>query len=107
MQIEYTTENGVHRYECWDDYGCSVVAFAIVVEKKDCAHLMEINVGSSYRGRRIGTALLKRVIDDFSGQDIFANVFKDRVKWYQRHGFETLEEKGDLTEIKRAKGTIS
>lgn len=103
MKIEHTMEKGVHRYECWDDYGCSVVAFAVVVEKRDCVYLKEINVGSSYRGLGIGTALLRRVLDDFSGRDLFANVFKDRIRWYQRYGFETLGDKGDLTEIKRAK----
>ncbi|MEM3421343.1 MAG: GNAT family N-acetyltransferase [Candidatus Hadarchaeum sp.] len=101
MQIEHTMENGVHRYECWDDYGCSVVGFAVVVEKRDFVYLKEINVGSSHRGLGIGTALLRRVIEDFSGRDLFASVFKERVNWYQRHGFETLGDKDGLTEIKR------
>ncbi|MGC8816865.1 MAG: GNAT family N-acetyltransferase [Candidatus Hadarchaeum sp.] len=104
MQIEHTMEKGVHRYECWDDYGCSVVAFAVVVEKRGYVYLKEINVGSSYRGKGIGTSLLKRVLDDFSGRDILASVFKDRVKWYQEHGFETLGEKGGLAEVKKAHG---
>jgi N-acetylglutamate synthase-like GNAT family acetyltransferase len=101
MRIDHTTENGVHRYECWDDYGCSVVASAVAVEENGHINLREINVGRSYRGRGLGTLLLEQVIADFSDRDLVASVFEERVPWYRRHGFEPVESRGGLIEVKR------
>jgi ribosomal protein S18 acetylase RimI-like enzyme len=101
MRIEHTIQDGVHRYECWDDYGCSVVASAVVVEENDRVHLKDINVGSSYRGRGIGTTLLKLITEDFGDVELVAEVFEDRLPWYRRHGFEQVERIRNLTRVVR------
>lgn len=94
--------NGGHRYECWDDYGCSVVASAVVREHGEQACLQDINVSSSYRRRGIGTGLLKQILADFRGRTIVASVFEGRVPWYERHGFRTAGRERNLVRIERA-----
>jgi GNAT superfamily N-acetyltransferase len=101
MRIEHTIRGGLHRYECWDDYGCSIIASAVVVEEDARVCLKDINVGSSYRGRGIGTLLLKQITDDFGDIELVAEVFQDRLPWYRRHGFEPVGRTRNLTKVVR------
>jgi len=101
MQIERFKQEGARRYECWDDYGCSVMASAVVREYGEQACLQDINVSSSYRGRGIGTGLLKQILADFKGRAIVVSVFEGRVPWYERHGFRTTGREGNLVRIER------
>ncbi len=102
MQIERFGQEGARRYECWDDYGCSVVASAVVREHGGQVCLQDINVSSSYRGRGIGTGLLRQILTDFEGTAIVASVFGARVPWYERHGFRPAGREGNLVKIERA-----
>lgn len=99
MQIEHSAQDGVHRYECWDDYGCSVVASAVIQEQDGHAYLHGINVSSGHRGRGVGTELLKQILEDFDGTHIVADVFEARVQWYKKHGFEPVGETNNLIRI--------
>lgn len=101
MRIEHSVQDGLHRYECWDDYGCSVVASAVVLERDGYAYLQDINVGSGHRGNGIGTGLLNRILADFEGRHIIADVFEDRVPWYRKHGFEPIGKAKQLVKIVR------
>ncbi|HDI12981.1 MAG: hypothetical protein DRN83_03155 [Hadesarchaea archaeon] len=101
MQIEHSKNNGAHRYECWDDYGCSIVGSAVVIEQEDHVYLKDINVSSYYRGRGIGTRLLNRVIVDFKKKPIMADVFEARLPWYRRHGFKSVGRTDNLIKIIR------
>jgi len=107
MQIERFEQEGARRYECWDDYGCSVVASAVVLEHGELARLQDINVSSSYRGRGIGTGLLKQILVDFKNAVIVANVFEGRVSWYERHGFRPVGKEGDLVRIEKSPQRLS
>ncbi len=102
MQIEHTIRDGVHRYLCWGDYGCSVVASAVSVEEDDHVYLKDINLGPAYRGHGIGTRLLEQIKEDFSERDLVANVFEARVPWYRRQGFEPFEMTNNLVKIVRS-----
>ena len=101
MQIEHSAQDGVHRYECWDDYGCSVVASAVVQVQNGHAYLQDINVSPGHRGRGIGTQLLKQVIADFGDRVLVAGVFQARVQWYERHGFEQVGRENELFKVVR------
>jgi GNAT superfamily N-acetyltransferase len=101
MRIEHSIQDGVHRYECWDDYGCSIIASAVVLERGEHIYLRDINVASSYRGNGIGTALLSQILADFEGRHIIADVFEDRVPWYRKHGFEPIGKVKKLIRIAR------
>jgi N-acetylglutamate synthase-like GNAT family acetyltransferase len=101
MRIEHSKQNRAHRYECWDDYGCSIMASAVVLEWDDHIYLEDINVGSVYRGRGVGTGLLNRILADFKDRPVTANVFEARVPWYRRHGFEPVGKTNDLIKIVR------
>ena len=99
MKVEHSREASKHRYECWDDYGCSVVASAVVLEHEGYAYLQDINVCSSQRGGGIGTELLKTVLADFSEVSVIADVFEDRFPWYEKHGFEQIGRNNQLVNI--------
>ncbi len=101
MRIERSIRNRAHLYECWDDYGCSIIASAVVLERDEHIYLKDMNVGSSYRGRGIGTGLLNQIISDFKDKSITADVFGARVPWYRRHGFEPIGETNNLIKIIR------
>ena len=101
MRVEHSEENRAHRYECWDDYGCSIMASAVVLERDDHIYLEDINVGSIYRGRGVGTGLLNQILANFKDVSITANVFEARVPWYRRHGFEPVGKTNDLIKIVR------
>lgn len=93
MRIEKTCEGDVHRYECWS--ALSVIAVAVVRDGKS-AHILEINVNREWRGRGIGSWLLKVIKDDFQGKKITAEVFREREGWYEKNGFKHVGEKGHL-----------
>ena len=101
MRIEHSKQNRAHSYECWDDYGCSIIANAVVLERDDYIYLEDINVGSGYRGRGVGTGLLNQILADFGDRPVTANVFEARVPWYRRHGFEPVGKTNDLIKIVR------
>jgi ribosomal protein S18 acetylase RimI-like enzyme len=102
MRIESYQDEKVQRYECWDDYGCSIVGGAVVVRRDGYAYLKDINVSSGHRGNGIGTELLKLIISDFGDRHIVADVFADRLPWYERHGFEEIGREGHLVKIVRS-----
>ncbi|MEM2874785.1 MAG: GNAT family N-acetyltransferase [Candidatus Hadarchaeales archaeon] len=101
MQIETYATDESQRYECWDHYGCSIVASAVVIRRDGYAYLKDINVSSSQRGKGIGTELLSRIISDFGSMHIVADVFADRLSWYERHGFEEIGRNNHLIKIVR------
>ena len=101
MRIEHHEEGGLHRYECWDDYGCSVVASAVVRMRDGHAYLQDINVGSCFRGRGVGTRLLSQIIADFGNRPLVASVFEARLPWYGRHGFEHAGRENELIKVVR------
>jgi len=77
------------------------MASAVVLERDDHIYIEDINVGSIYRGRGVGTGLLNRILADFKDRPITANVFEARVPWYRRHGFEPVGKTSNLIEIVR------
>ncbi|MEM2875320.1 MAG: GNAT family N-acetyltransferase [Candidatus Hadarchaeales archaeon] len=101
MRIESYPVGEFQRYECWDDYGCSVVASAVVERREGYAYLKDINVSSGHRGNGIGTELLNQIILDFGGMHIIADVFVDRLPWYERHGFEEIGRNSHLVKVVR------
>jgi len=98
MRIDRTDYQGSHKYKCWDEYNCSIVASAVVKRDSDHVYLQDINVGSCYRGQGIGTVLLKRIMQDFNSR-IVADVFEDRVPWYERNGFRKLGKVKNLVRV--------
>ena len=102
MRIERSIQDCAHRYECWDDYECSIMASAVVLERGKHVYLKDINVGSSYRGRGIGTKLLNQIITDFKDRQITADIFEERIPWYKRHGFEPVGRTNNLIKIVRS-----
>jgi len=55
------------------------MASAVVLERNDHIYLEDINVGSGYRGRGVGTGLLNQILADFKDMPVTANVFEARV----------------------------
>ena len=55
------------------------MASAVVLERNDHIYLEDINVGSIYRGRGVGTGLLNQILADFKDMPVTANVFEARV----------------------------
>lgn len=102
MHVKHHSRGDTHRYECWGDYGCSVVAVAVVQLRGGRAHLQDISVGRGHRGRGIGSDLLKRIVADFKDRPITAKIFKARVPWYRRHGFEPVGREKELVEVARS-----
>ncbi|MDH5443522.1 MAG: GNAT family N-acetyltransferase [Candidatus Hadarchaeaceae archaeon] len=102
MQIKRFEQEDACKYECWDDYQCSVMASAVVRKHGRQVYLQDINVSSSYRGRGIGTGLLKQILADFEGTLIVASVFEARVPWYERHGFRPTSNEGNLVRIEKS-----
>ena len=102
MQIKRFEQEDAYKYECWDDYQCSVMASAVVRKHGKQAYLQDINVSLSYRGRGIGTGLLKQILADFEGTLIVASVFEARVPWYERHGFRPTGSEGNLVRIEKS-----
>jgi len=102
MQIKRFEQGDACKYECWDDYQCSVMASAVVRKHGKQAYLQNINVSSSYRGRGIGTGLLKQILADLEGMIISASVFEARVPWYARHGFMSTGSEGNLVRIEKS-----
>lgn len=83
----------------WDDNFSRVVATARLKIKDEDIEILMINVERGMRGNGLGTMLLKRMVEDFSCCTLYAWVFKDRVDWYERNGFETLGRDGDLIKV--------
>lgn len=67
-----------------------------IVRDGESAHIVEINVSREWRGRGIGSELLRIIKEDFRGKRVTAEVFRERVGWYERNGFERAGERGHL-----------
>lgn len=66
----------------------------------DHVYLQDINIASAYRGQGIGTELLQRIVNDFE-LPVVADVFKDRVRWYERNGFQLGDNSQHLVRMVR------
>ncbi len=93
MRIEKSRDGNLQRYECWDTF--VVVGFA-VVQVGECVQILDINVRREWRGRGVGSELLAAILDDFGDRRITAEVFEERLTWYERNGFRRVGEKGPL-----------
>ncbi|MGQ9788013.1 MAG: GNAT family N-acetyltransferase [Candidatus Hadarchaeaceae archaeon] len=102
MRIEHLQRGETHCYECWDDYGCSVIAGAVVLLREDHAYLKNINVAPHHRGKGVGSQLLARILDDFYDTVVVADIFEERLPWYRRHGFESVGKNKDLIRVIRS-----
>ena len=100
MDIERISTKSAHEYLVWDDNLSKVIATArLKGSKAEEIEIMMINVERGMRGKGLGTTLLKRMLEDFSCCTLCAWVFKDRVRWYERNGFEVMGTDGDLVKV--------
>jgi ribosomal protein S18 acetylase RimI-like enzyme len=100
MRIEKSREGNMQRYECWDTF--TVVGFA-VVQIEERAHILDINVRREWRGHGVGSELLAAILEDFGDRRITAEVFRERLPWYERNGFRRVGEKGPLVVVEFSK----
>ncbi|MDI6819424.1 MAG: GNAT family N-acetyltransferase [Candidatus Hodarchaeaceae archaeon] len=102
MRIERMDSGGMCQYILWDEYGSKVIAGATVALRPNgTALLRSINVSNGERGRGIGSALLERILVDFKGFEVVAEVFEGRVARYERYGFKRADKRGPLARISR------
>lgn len=99
MDIERISKEDDHEYLVWDDNFSKVVATARLKGSDGGTEIIMINVERMMRGSGIGTALLKRLVEDFSSCNLYAWVFRGRTDWYERNGFEILGREGDLIKV--------
>lgn len=103
MRIERMDSRAMYQYILWDEYDSRVVASAtVMLQPNGTAFLRNINVSNGERGRGLGSALLERILVDFKGFEIFAEVFEGRVAWYERYGFKRVDKRGPLARILRS-----
>jgi len=100
MRIEKSREGNLQRYECWDTF--TVVGFA-VVQIGESVHILDINVRREWRGRGVGSELLAAILEDFGERRITAEVFGERLSWYERNGFRRVGERGPLIVVEFSK----
>ena len=100
MRIDKLTTPTGCKYECWDVYECSIVGSAVVRIGPDHVYLQDINIASAYRGQGIGSELLHRIIEDHD-LPVVADVFEDRVPWYERNGFRRTGRARNLVRMVR------
>jgi N-acetylglutamate synthase-like GNAT family acetyltransferase len=101
MKIEKIS-NGEHsEYLLWNECYSRVIGTARVVTRNGSAEIEVINIDHDYRGKNLGTKLLERVIQDFSGKELFVWTFKGRTAWYERNGFKAAEANGALVKMVR------
>lgn len=102
MRIERMDSGGMCQYIIWDEYDSRIVAGATVALRPNgVALLRSINVSNGERGRGLGSALLERILLDFRGFEVVAEVFEGRVAWYERYGFKRVDKRGSLARISR------
>lgn len=99
MDIELISSKGAHEYLVWDDNFSRVVATARLKKGDNDIEIQMINVERGMRGKGLGTALLKQMLEDFSSCTLYAWVFKGRAGWYERNGFEVWTCDGDLVKM--------
>ncbi len=57
--------------------------------KHNYMHLWFIGVDVKYQGQRLGSKILKQIISDYSGKDIFLETSTERnFLFYEKHGFK-------------------
>ncbi|MBS3814937.1 MAG: GNAT family N-acetyltransferase [Hadesarchaea archaeon] len=101
MRIEKKNTDQGCKYMVWDNPGTRVIGRAILKEKPECTLIKDINIQRNLRGNGLGSKLLKKIFEDFENTKIVANVFEERVNWYQRHGFKTEDSKDQLVKVKK------
>lgn len=101
MRIERRELGEHYKYVVWNDYGTQIVGRAILRHETEFLFLKDINIQRNLRGRGLGSELLERIYRDFEGSEIIANIFEDRLDWYNRHGFEFDDKKGQLIRVRR------
>ncbi len=99
MDIESISKEDSREYLMWDDNFSKVIATARLKIKEEDIEILMINVDRGMRGNGLGTALLKRMVEDFSCCNLYAWVFKGRTDWYRRNGFEISGSSGDLIKV--------
>jgi N-acetylglutamate synthase-like GNAT family acetyltransferase len=99
MDIESISKEDSREYLMWDDNFSKVIATARLKIKEGDIEILMINVARGMRGNGLGTALLKRMVEDFSCCTLYAWVFRDRTDWYKRNGFEISGRSGDLIKV--------
>lgn len=55
-------------------------------------------VQESFRGKEIGTFLLRSVVQDYGMRDIWVNISEGAQKFYEKFNFEVIQERTDLPE---------
>lgn len=102
MEIETHESGDTRKYLAWDDWGSRVVGSATLHDGEEPVLLKEISISRRLRGDGLGSKLLRRIMNDFEGSTIEAEVFEARLDWYRRHGFEVVEEMDQLFRIRRS-----
>jgi len=100
MQIERLDSGNMYQYILWDENGSRVIGGATILPQAErLVHLKNINVTTERRGKGLGNILLERILMDFQGFEITAEVFEGRVAWYARHGFKRVSKHGTLVKL--------
>jgi len=101
MKIEREVRDGRCKYEVWNDYRTHVIGAATIDRNSEPKELENINVHPGRRGDGVGSRLLSRILSDYDDSTIVAWVFNQRLEWYERHGFDAVENSEDLVKVKR------
>lgn len=101
MEIEYQDLGEKSKYLVWNEHRSQIIGSATLIDSEDPVLLKEINIQRNRRSRGVGSVLLKRILEDFAGSEMEAEVFSSRTDWYVRHGFEVEEDEGRLVKVKR------
>lgn len=101
MKIERENQENRCEYKVWNDYESQIIGGAILDKSSRPLMLKEISVQRNRRSKGIGSKLLKKIVSDFQGSEIVAQVFSSRVGWYESHGFEAEENFGRLVKVRR------
>ncbi len=102
MQIERLDSGNMYQYILWDENGSRVIGGATILPQAErLVHLKNINVAGERRGEGLGNMLLERILMDFQGFEITAEVFEGRVAWYERHGFKRVSKHGTLVKLQK------
>jgi len=101
MEIESEKQGTRKEYEIWNDYETHVIGAAIVDESGGSPSIETINIQRNRRDRGIGSKLLKEIVSDYQDAELEAWVFRARLEWYRRHGFEKEGEREELIKVRR------
>lgn len=94
-------EEKKRRGQAYVAYLYSIPVGFCLVEQEGLAKKATIRgmyIQESFRGKEIGSFLLRSVIQDFGMKDIWVNVSDGAQKFYERFGFEIVGERADLPE---------